>query len=268
MPQGAGLRFDVFTLFPEIFQGYLGQSILKLALDEGLVEIHLWNIRDWAKGKHRSVDDRPFGGGPGMVLMPEPVFDAVEAVRPRAADPGLLLLLTLPACTIERQPEGKPFADDFEAAALGPAWKSTGGKYRVDKGELVIDHGYNHPLWLTSALPRDGVVEVDAWSNDEAGDIKLELWGDGKSFATEASYTATSYVFIFGGWHNTISAIARMRCESASRMRVRTCAMPTLGPSSKRATSGSGFFSAKTAIRTTWSASVIGLSTMTDSGTE
>ena len=94
MPQGAGLRFDVFTLFPEIFQGYLGQSILKLALDEGLVEIHLWNIRDWAKGKHRSVDDRPFGGGPGMVLMPEPVFDAVEAVRPRAADPGLLLLLT------------------------------------------------------------------------------------------------------------------------------------------------------------------------------
>src|SRR5438067_993076 len=58
------MRFDVLTLFPEIFQGYLTQSLLKLALDKGLVEIHLWNIRDWAKGKHKSVDDRPFGGGP------------------------------------------------------------------------------------------------------------------------------------------------------------------------------------------------------------
>jgi len=88
------MRFDVLTLFPEMFQGYLGQSILKLALERGLVEINLWNIRDWAKGKHKSVDDRPFGGGPGMVLMPGPVFAAVEAVRPLAQEPGLLVMLT------------------------------------------------------------------------------------------------------------------------------------------------------------------------------
>jgi tRNA (guanine37-N1)-methyltransferase len=88
------MRFDVLTLFPEMFQGYLGQSLLKLALERRLVEIHLWNIRDWAKGKHKSVDDRPFGGGPGMVIMPEPVFDAVEAVQPLAPDPGQLILLT------------------------------------------------------------------------------------------------------------------------------------------------------------------------------
>src|SRR5438093_6231418 len=88
------MRFDVLTLFPEIFQGYLTQSILKLALDKGIVTLNLWNIRDWAKGKHKSVDDRPFGGGPGMVLMPEPVFDAVEAVQAKAAEPGLLIMLT------------------------------------------------------------------------------------------------------------------------------------------------------------------------------
>src|SRR5262249_11403159 len=88
------MRFDVLTLFPEIFQGYLTQSILKLALDAGLVEIRLWNIRDWASGKHRSVDDRPFGGGPGMVIMPEPVYAAVEAVRQQAPEPGQLILLT------------------------------------------------------------------------------------------------------------------------------------------------------------------------------
>lgn len=88
------MRFDVLTLFPEIFQGYLTQSILKLALDQGLVSIRLWNIRDWARGKHKSVDDRPFGGGPGMVIMPEPVFDAVEAVRQQDPEPGELILLT------------------------------------------------------------------------------------------------------------------------------------------------------------------------------
>ena len=88
------MRFDVLTLFPDIFQGYFTQSILKLALNAGLVEIHLWNIRDWAKGKHKKVDDRPFGGGPGMVIMPGPVFDAVEAVQKQAAEPGILILLT------------------------------------------------------------------------------------------------------------------------------------------------------------------------------
>lgn len=88
------MRFDVLTLFPDLFQGYLSQSILKLAIERGLVAIHLWNIRDWATGKHKSVDDRPFGGGPGMVLMPEPVFAAVEGVQKEAADPGLVVLLT------------------------------------------------------------------------------------------------------------------------------------------------------------------------------
>jgi tRNA (guanine37-N1)-methyltransferase len=88
------MRFDVLTLFPEIFTGYLTQSLLKLAIDQGLVEINLWNIRDRAEGKHHSVDDRPFGGGPGMVIMPGPVFASVEAVQALAPEPGLTVLLT------------------------------------------------------------------------------------------------------------------------------------------------------------------------------
>jgi tRNA (guanine37-N1)-methyltransferase len=88
------MRFDVLTLFPEIFPGYLGQSLLKRAIDAGLVETHLHDIRDWARGKHRKVDDRPFGGGPGMVMMVEPVVECVETVRAQAADPGHLVMLT------------------------------------------------------------------------------------------------------------------------------------------------------------------------------
>lgn len=88
------MRFDVLTLFPEMFPGYLGQSLLKLAQQRGLVDVRTHNIRDWAEGKHRSVDDRPFGGGPGMVLMVKPVVECVEAVRSECEEPGHLVMLS------------------------------------------------------------------------------------------------------------------------------------------------------------------------------
>jgi tRNA (guanine37-N1)-methyltransferase len=88
------MRFDVLTLFPGIFQGYLGQSLLNRAIQAGLVEVHLHDIRDWSQSKHNTVDDRPFGGGPGMVMKVGPVVECVEAVRSHDADPGHLIMLT------------------------------------------------------------------------------------------------------------------------------------------------------------------------------
>jgi tRNA (guanine37-N1)-methyltransferase len=96
------MRFDVMTLFPEMFSGYLGQSLLKAAIDDGLISVQLHNIRDWAGDKHKVVDDRPYGGGPGMVLKVEPVVACVEAVgsvgevttQGAAIGPGHLVMLT------------------------------------------------------------------------------------------------------------------------------------------------------------------------------
>ena len=88
------MRFDVLTLFPEIFESYLGQSLLNLAIQKGLVEVNTWNFRDWTRDKRHSVDDKPFGGGPGMLIMCEPVFDCVEAVQKEAEQPGQLIMLT------------------------------------------------------------------------------------------------------------------------------------------------------------------------------
>jgi tRNA (guanine37-N1)-methyltransferase len=85
---------DVLTLFPGLFDGFLDESILKRAIDRGLIHVRLRDIRDWAEGKHRQVDDRPFGGGPGMVLMAPPVVAAVEAVREGGETPGRLIALT------------------------------------------------------------------------------------------------------------------------------------------------------------------------------
>lgn len=88
------MRFDVLTLFPEMFSGYLGQSLLKKAIERGLVDVRLHDIRNWSTDKHKKVDDRPFGGGPGMVLKVEPVVECVEAVRREAPEPGRLVMLT------------------------------------------------------------------------------------------------------------------------------------------------------------------------------
>ena len=93
------MRFDVLTLFPEMFDGYLRQSLLSLAIERGLVDVQTWNYRDWTTDKRKSVDDKPFGGGPGMLLMCGPVFDAVEAVQEEDDEPGTLVMMT---------PQGRP----------------------------------------------------------------------------------------------------------------------------------------------------------------
>jgi len=88
------MRIDILTLFPDLFGGFLDGSLLGEARRAGLVDIRLTNIRDFAGGVHRQVDDRPFGGGPGMLLMPGPVVDCVEAVQRSAPVAGHLVMLT------------------------------------------------------------------------------------------------------------------------------------------------------------------------------
>ncbi|HZT22608.1 MAG TPA: tRNA (guanosine(37)-N1)-methyltransferase TrmD [Verrucomicrobiae bacterium] len=75
------MKIDVLTLFPAMFTGPLDESILRRARQKGLLELKIHNLRDWAHDRHRTVDDKPFGGGPGMLLKPEPIFEAVESLR-------------------------------------------------------------------------------------------------------------------------------------------------------------------------------------------
>ncbi len=102
------LRIDILTLFPEMFTAVLGTSIPKRAAEKGLVEYRFTNIRDFAIDAHKSVDDKPFGGGPGMVMMCQTVFDAVESAERQDPRDATRILLT---------PQGRPFtqqlAEDF-----------------------------------------------------------------------------------------------------------------------------------------------------------
>src|SRR5512136_422400 len=99
------MRFDIITIFPELFSGVLECGIIRRALQSGLVEIRIVNLRDFTKDRHRSVDDRPYGGGEGMVFMPAPLFEAIEFCRGNERDwKGQVVLLS---------PQGKTWSQNF-----------------------------------------------------------------------------------------------------------------------------------------------------------
>ncbi len=112
------MRFDLFTLFPEICAAYLQESILKRAQAAGLVSVHLHNIRDYATDRHHTTDDLPYGGGGGMVMKPEPIFEAVESVlkirhppsairHPPSQPPTSNIQPSIPIILLT--PQGRPF---------------------------------------------------------------------------------------------------------------------------------------------------------------
>jgi hypothetical protein len=131
--------------------------------------------------------------------------------RSRTLVPLLALLAGLAAgCRTKDPPISGPFRDDFERADPGPSWNLTGPEYRISAGKLTVANAYNHPAWLRRKLPHDVVIDLDAVSRSPAGDLKVELFGDGESFDPDkGGYTSTGYVLIFGGWHNSLSVICR-----------------------------------------------------------
>lgn len=125
------LRIDILTLFPEMFSPILGTSIPKRASDKGLVEYRLTNIRDFATDAHKSVDDRPFGGGPGMVMMPEIIIPAVESVENQDPRPATRILLS---------PQGRVFNQDLaQELSTHPRLLLLAGHYE-GFDERIIDH--------------------------------------------------------------------------------------------------------------------------------
>jgi hypothetical protein len=103
------------------------------------------------------------------------------------------------------------WTDSFDRDDVGSNYYSTGDGYRVVDGALSAKGAHNHPLWLRKKLPHDIRIELDCWSNEPRGDLKVEVFGDGHSYDPDGGrYMATGYELIFGGWYNSRSIIARM----------------------------------------------------------
>jgi len=125
------MRIDILTLFPPMFEGPFGFGIFQRAIDNGLVEINLINIRDYTHDKHHTADDYPYGGGAGMVLKPGPVFEAVEAIKTAVSEAPPVILLS---------PQGRLFSHEIaEELAMKPHLVFICGHYEgID--ERVAEH--------------------------------------------------------------------------------------------------------------------------------
>ena len=172
------MRIDVLTLFPAMFSAYLGESILQRAQTAGLIAVNVHNIRDYATGRHRVTDEPPFGGGGGMVLKPEPIFAAVEAVA-GAATPGPRRILL--------SPQGRPLTQALAAALADEPWLLLlCGRYEgVD--ERVREHLVDDELSIGDYVLTGGelaaLVVIDAVARHVPGVLGNEHAAARDSFA-------------------------------------------------------------------------------------
>ena len=156
----SSIRFDVLTLFPGMFQGPLDQSILHRAREAGLIELALHDLRDWAHDRHRTVDDYPFGGGPGMVMKPEPLFEAIEAIQPLADPPATVVLMTPQGRRLERalvdelasMPRLLLICGRYEG--VDERVREHGVDLEVSVGDVVVSGGELPALLLIDAVAR------------------------------------------------------------------------------------------------------------------
>lgn len=175
------MRIDVITLFPEILRATLGESILGRAQRDGVVAIHLHQLRDWTHDKHRTVDDRPYGGGPGMVLKPEPIFEAVEAVQALAEPRGKVVLLT-PSGRLFRQSVAREFSQGERLIFL------TGHYEGVD--QRVVEHLIDEEISIGDYVLTNGALAA-AVVIDAAVRLLPGAVGNGESTEYE-SFTETN----------------------------------------------------------------------------
>lgn len=209
------MKIDVLTLFPAMFAGPLDESIIRRAREAGLVELTIHQLRDYTHDRHRTVDDRPFGGGPGMLLKPEPIFEAVESLR----GPDTRVILFGPA--------GRPFtqavAGELARAAhlllLCGSYEGVDERVReflVDEelsiGDYVLTNGALPALVLIDAVTRllPGALGDDASAHDESftrGGLEYP------QYTRPADYRGLRVPEVLLSGHH--AAIARWRAEQA-----------------------------------------------------
>jgi tRNA (guanine37-N1)-methyltransferase len=219
------VKISILTLFPDVVRTYLGASILGLAEERGLVRFEVRDIRDHAEGRHRQVDDRPFGGGPGMVLMPGPVVAAVEAARAAHAPGAQVILLS---------PQGERFDQRMaEELARAPGLVLVCGRYEgfderirevlrpreVSIGDYVLSGGEIPALAVTEAVVRllPGVLgHADSAGDDSFATGLLE----GPQYTRPRQFRGLPVPeVLFSGNHAAIDAWREKAAEERTRAR-------------------------------------------------
>src|SRR5689334_12583916 len=167
------MKIEVLTLFPGMFAGPLDESIVKRAKEAGILDLRIHNLRDYAHDRHKTVDDRPFGGGPGMLLKPEPIFEAVEAL---ARDSTRVILLS-PAGRVFNQAIARKLAQLNDLLFVSGHYEGFDERVRQELaddelsiGDYVLTNGTLPAMVIIDAVTRllPGVLGHDQSANEES----------------------------------------------------------------------------------------------------
>jgi len=167
--------FDIVTIFPDMFDKPLGTSVLGIAQERGLLEVRTHDLRDWTHDRHRSTDDSPYGGGPGMVMKPEPLFEALDAVQAIEDEPGTVVFLT-PSGRVFDQALARELATHGRLILVPGRYEGfdervlTRADLEVSIGDYVLTGGELPAMVVTDAVARllPGVLGDDTSSEDES----------------------------------------------------------------------------------------------------
>ena len=164
------MKIDVLTLFPDMFNNIFSESIIKRAISNNLVEINIHNIRDYSKDPHKKVDDTPYGGGPGMVLMCQPIFDAVKALR---NDDSKVILLT-PRGILYKQSIAIDLSHEKHLIIICGHYEGFDERIKticdmeISIGDYILTGGEIPCMVLIDSIKRliDGVIRKESYENE------------------------------------------------------------------------------------------------------
>ena len=172
------MKIDVLTLFPDMFNGVFAESIIKRAIDNNLVEINIHNIRDYSKDPHKKVDDTPYGGGAGMVLMCQPIFDAVKDLR---SDNSKVILLT-PSGKLYKQSMALDLSLEKHLIIICGHYEGFDERIKticdmeLSIGDYILTGGEIPAMVLIDSITRliDGVIRKESYLNESFTDNLLD----------------------------------------------------------------------------------------------
>lgn len=164
------MKIDILTLFPSMFDGFLNESIIGRAIKDKHVTVNIHNIRDYSRDKHKKVDDYGYGGGAGMVLMPEPIFDAVDDLKTKDS---YVILLT-PQGTVYNQKEAKLLTNKKHIIIICGHYEGFDERIRsladieYSIGDYILTGGELASMVITDSVVRliDGVIRKESYEND------------------------------------------------------------------------------------------------------
>ena len=221
------MRFDIITLFPELFEPFLKIGITRRAYEAGLVEVHLWNPRDFAEGNYRRVDDRPFGGGPGMVMMAEPLATCLSAIRAdRGQDRNVApLVLFSPLGETLRHANVQRWSDSQGAVLLCGRYEGIDQRFidthvteQISLGDFVLSGGEIAAMALLDAVARLQPGVLHAVQSHEQDSFSPQLHGllDCPHYTRPPTWSGQSVPeVLLSGDH---VAIARWRRDQSLRL--------------------------------------------------